>query len=330
MKYDVVVVGGATEDITFYTSEGVLIDNKKDILRQKLLGFEYGAKIKIDRSDSFYGGGAANAAVNMSSLGLKVGGIITIGDDERGEMIKKNLRKRGVDTKSLQVIKGQSGFSFTLIGPGNEHVIFSNRAANNALKITDADLKALKSAKWVYVSSLSGKWASVCDRVFSLPGAKIAWNPGNTQLCAGVKKIKKYLEKTAILSLNKDESTELVLSDPRHKDKSHSYLSDVGNLLRIIKSYGVGIVIVTNGLDGAYAFDGMTVYHQPIKKSRKVADTTGVGDCFASSFVAGYELSQGDIKRSMRLAMANTSSLVEKPGAQNGFLSSTQAIKYLK
>jgi len=41
MKYDIITIGGATEDITFYTKEGVLIDNKKDVLRQKLLAFEY-------------------------------------------------------------------------------------------------------------------------------------------------------------------------------------------------------------------------------------------------------------------------------------------------
>ena len=38
MKYDFITVGGATEDITFYTSEGVLIDNKGDILRDLEVG----------------------------------------------------------------------------------------------------------------------------------------------------------------------------------------------------------------------------------------------------------------------------------------------------
>ena len=37
MKYDVITIGGATEDITFYTKEGMLIANRKDISRQKLL-----------------------------------------------------------------------------------------------------------------------------------------------------------------------------------------------------------------------------------------------------------------------------------------------------
>ena len=45
MKYDFLSIGGMTEDLVFFTDEGILLDNKDDILRQKLLAFEYGAKI---------------------------------------------------------------------------------------------------------------------------------------------------------------------------------------------------------------------------------------------------------------------------------------------
>jgi len=38
-KYDFVTVGGATEDITFYTKEGEIIYNKEDILKQKMIAF---------------------------------------------------------------------------------------------------------------------------------------------------------------------------------------------------------------------------------------------------------------------------------------------------
>ncbi|KKR32035.1 MAG: hypothetical protein UT64_C0044G0012 [Candidatus Falkowbacteria bacterium GW2011_GWF2_39_8] len=49
MKYDFITIGGATEDMMIFTDEGILFDNKKDILRQKLLAFEYGAKIIADK-----------------------------------------------------------------------------------------------------------------------------------------------------------------------------------------------------------------------------------------------------------------------------------------
>ena len=31
MKQKIITIGGATEDITFFTDEGVILDNKKDI-----------------------------------------------------------------------------------------------------------------------------------------------------------------------------------------------------------------------------------------------------------------------------------------------------------
>ena len=135
-KYDFITIGGATEDITFYTHEGLMIANRKDILRQKLLAFEYGTKIKIDHSNSTFGGGAANAAVCFSRLGFKAAALVAVGDDERGGKITANLKKEKVDTNLVQKIKGvESGYSFILTGLDSEHIVFSNRGANSQLSI---------------------------------------------------------------------------------------------------------------------------------------------------------------------------------------------------
>ena len=45
MKYDVITIGGGTEDFSFYTHAGLVLRSKKDVLHQKLIAFEYGAKI---------------------------------------------------------------------------------------------------------------------------------------------------------------------------------------------------------------------------------------------------------------------------------------------
>jgi len=91
MKYDFVTIGGATRDIAFFTDEGVLIRNKENPfnMRQKLLAFEYGAKIRIDEFINLFGGGASNAAVNLVGLGFKTAAIVEVGDDENGRAILK-------------------------------------------------------------------------------------------------------------------------------------------------------------------------------------------------------------------------------------------------
>jgi len=321
MEYDFITIGGATEDITFYTDEGVLINNKKDLIRQKLLAFEYGAKVKVDKSFSGFGGGAANAAVNLSNFGFKTACLSAIGEDARGQRILNNFQKRGVDIALVQKIKNiETGFSFLLVGPSNEHIVFSNRAANSQLRITNYALRIMENTGWFYLTSLSGDWHAALDKIFSVKGVKIAWNPGHRQILTGLKGIGKYFKKTTSLIVNKDEAIELVMSDKKYKTKSRAFLNNVKNLLIALNSYGFKIVVITCGRLGADAISESKIYHQPIIKEQKRADTTGVGDAFGSSFVAGLELYKQDIKKSLLLAARNAASVVGSPGAQNGLL----------
>jgi len=327
MKFDFITIGGTTEDITLYTNEAVMIDNKKDILSQKLMAFEYGAKLQIDNAYSSFGGGASNAAVCLSSLGFKVAAIVAIGNDNRGKDIVANFRKYKVNTSLIQKVDNeQTGFTFFVVGRDKEHVGFSNRAANQNLQIRDVDLKKMNSAKWIYITSLSGKWKSILAKVFETT-AKIAWNPGHIQLHAGFKVIGKYLEKTDMLTVNKDEAIELITTNPEYRNRDNRFLNNVKNLLKVIHGYGPKIVVITNGKLGADSYDGKVFYHQDIIKEKKRVDTTGVGDAFGSTFVAGLELYGGDIKKSMRLSVKNTASVIAKQGAQNDFISQKDILK---
>ncbi|MDO8592228.1 MAG: PfkB family carbohydrate kinase [bacterium] len=318
MPYDFITIGGATEDITFYTREGVLIDNKKDLTKQKLLAFEYGAKIKIDKSFSGFGGGAANAAVCLARLGFKTACLAAIGRDDRGQRILNNFKREGVDGALLQEVKNSAtGFSFLLVGSDNEHICFSNRAANDELRIMNHEREIMEKAKWIYLTSQSGAWQKNLDKIFSVEGAKIAWNPGHRQIIAGVKALGKYLKKTACLIVNKDEATELILSDKKYAALN---LNNQKNLLQPLMSYGPRMALITNGRHGADALVQGKIYHQPIVKEKRRVDTTGVGDAFGSSFVGGLELYGGDIKKALLLAAKNSAAEVSEQGAQNGLL----------
>lgn len=168
MVYDFIAVGGATRDISFFTDQGLLLDNRRDLLRQTLLAFEYGAKIRVDKFYYTYGGGAANAAVNLANFGFKSACLAAVGADENGRAIIKNLKSRGVSTKLLKVLNDQdSGFSFILISEG-ERIIFTERGANGLLAINNSDLKILANTKNIYLSSLSGNWLDILKKVFTV------------------------------------------------------------------------------------------------------------------------------------------------------------------
>src|SRR3989338_5930108 len=163
MKYDVVTIGGLTQDIMFSTGKMQVLGNRKKYGSKKLFAFEEGGKIVSDQPVVYaYGGGGANTAVSFARLGLKTAIVGALGDDQSAKGIIRHLKARGVDTRYLQrVTNSWSGLSLVITGrQKHEHIIFANRAANQKLKLEAGRLADLK-ASWYYLTSMSGPdWES--------------------------------------------------------------------------------------------------------------------------------------------------------------------------
>jgi sugar/nucleoside kinase (ribokinase family) len=323
MKYDFIAIGGSVEDVSFYTDQGQVIDNPGDVLRQKLLGFEYGAKIRAKALERFPGGGANNVAVSLSRLGFVVGLLSSIGNDDTGKRLVDNLDENGVDTRLIKISRrSDTGFSLMVIDKAGEHIAFTYRGANDELHVSSVDSHVMSSSKWLCISSLSGEWEDVLNKVFAIKGVRVAWNPGAAQLAVGAPRLHKWLKKTELLCFNHDEAVELAISHPSFRRRGQEFLKDKKALIEAIKKLGPQKVIITSGSHGADYFDGENHYHQPslnVPKS-KIADTAGVGDAFFSGTLAGLEKYSGDIKKAMALAMRNAAANLKKPGAQAGLM----------
>ncbi|MFP4514649.1 MAG: carbohydrate kinase family protein [Parcubacteria group bacterium] len=320
MNKKIITLGGATEDITIYPQEAQVLDNKGDLLRQKLLAFEYGAKISVDAMVSSFGGGSANSAVSFASLGFNSAVITALGKDDRAKKIKDNLKAKGVNTSYIiNSFKKNSPYSILVIGPKGEHVAFVYTGSKVDLNLNKKSLKAIKTADWLYVTSLSKPWKSMLFEALTA-AKKVAWNPGSKQLKAGAGTLKKYFKKTTVLCLNKDEAIELVVSEKKYKGKNKSFFNNNNNLLKAIKEMGAEIVVITLGKNGSCAYDGNKIYKQGIMKEQKRVDTTGVGDAHNSAFVYGLELYEGDIQKALLLGAKNSAAVISAQGAQNGLL----------
>lgn len=55
-KYNVITIGGITEDVFFTVDDYLMINNQKDLLHKKMLAFEYGAKIGVPEVTCASGG----------------------------------------------------------------------------------------------------------------------------------------------------------------------------------------------------------------------------------------------------------------------------------
>lgn len=322
--YDFITIGGTTRDISFFTDQGVLMDNGHDLLRQKLLAFESGAKIKVDKFYYSYGGGAANAAACLVNFGFKTACLAPVGGDRDGHLIVENLKARHIDTRLIQKVKDEeSGSSFILIAPNGERIIFAQRGANKNLAISEKDVAYLKKTKNIYIASLAGDWPGNLRKIFSVigeNGPNVFWNPGMTQLLGGAEKIKPYLKKTTVLACNKDEALALVTNTEGYKEKPENELNDPENLIRIIHGFGPKIAVMTMGSDGVVVFDGEKLRKYDILKEERRVDTTGVGDIFNSSFAAGWTLLKGDIDKAIHLSLQNAATKVAHIGAQTSLI----------
>jgi sugar/nucleoside kinase (ribokinase family) len=320
--YDVITIGGATRDVFFRTSQGRIISTPFHPTQQKLLAFEYGAKITPDKAYFSFGGGGANSASCFARLGLKVACCICIGKERTGDALLENLKKNKVDTSFvIRDPKLHTALSVMLSVPSGEKVVFRGIGADSNLNIKNWN--RVTKTKWFYVTSLREKSAKLLDKIAKVTNkgkVKLAFNPGIEQIKKGYKDLKTILKTTSILILNKDEAIELVLS----KNKNVRY-NNVKQLLKNLKSWGPEIVVITCGRRGAYAIGDKKIYYQKAYKVKTV-DSAGAGDAFGSTFVFGI-IKRLDIEKSLKIAAKNAASCVSKLGAQEGLLSFKELIK---
>lgn len=331
-KFDVVSIGGIVRDITFYTDKGRIIKTPDNLTAQKMIAFEYGAKINIFNTNYALGGGASNTAHVFSLLGLNTGIIARIGKDIEGESMIKKSKEDGVSVEAIQIDSAlHTGFSLILCSSRKEHdhVVYTYRGANENLDIDEKILHTM-DAKWYFISSMCGNnWLKTMKNIIAYAKKKnimIAWNPGNLQLQAGRKNIEKILKNVDVLFLNKDEAIELVLSGVKIGKRDPAFLNKTLYLLHILNEWGPKTVVITEGKKGAYALRDDKVYKAKSVK-KKVVDTTGVGDTFGASFVTSLIEEPRNIERALRWGVVNSAYNLTKVGAQEGILTRQELLE---
>jgi ribokinase len=311
--FDCITIGGASRDVFFMTTKGKVI-NSPHSPSKKLLAFEYGSKIIPETTEFSYGGGGANIAVCLSRLGLQVSALVGVGIEGTGSLLIHDLELAGVDINYVVRNHEYHTAMSMIVGlPGKDHTMFLYRGANSHLAVKD--WRELKT-KWFYLTSLTGDSADIIPELFSYASAHnvcVAWNPGSEQLDGGYKEIADYLEVTDLLVLNREEAMRLVLSKSnRHK------VHDVKELMKALGEMTKGIIVVTDGGNGSYAFDQTKIYYQKACPAEAI-ETTGAGDAFGATFLAVRFLGCS-IGFAMKMAAYNAASVISEVGAQKGLM----------
>ena len=145
---------------------------------------------------------------------------------------------------------------------------------------------------------------------------KLAFNPGQKNIKKDPQKVVAAAGQSQILIVNKDEAIEIISSITKSLDNE---LNDEIFLVKKIKELGMKVVVITDGIRGAWGFDGDQILHVDALV-RKAVDTTGAGDAFTGAFLAAH-LKDKSLEEALKWGIINSSNSVTEYGGQKGLLS---------
>lgn len=300
---DVLCVGNATIDVF------VILKNLQKFSYDKFsnqISFPLGEKIPLEEYKLTLGGNACNVSVGLSRLRIQTSLAAEIGSDEFSKKIVNTLRIEGVDQTFIKRGQRQTPyFNIVLSYEGDRTILDERTPSEQNLEIGG------ENPRYIYLTGLNGNWKRVYENIFSKNSkSAFALNPGSRQLSEGFEDILKMLPKIEILFVNLTEAQKIA------KDQN----PDIKVILKKLKTLGVKIAVVTDGINGSYAIDrSEEIFQIGVVTKEKPVERTGAGDSYATGFL--YALLNGHlVKDAMRYAAINADSVIKKIGAQDGLL----------
>lgn len=315
-QYDVISIGDATMDMFLGLNTVGSRVCAKDTDRC-VLQLSYADKIEADFQEFATGGNSANLAIGASRLGLNCAFYTVIGEDEIADILTHTFQKEGVSDEYVLRQKG---------GKTNFHVVLNHEAERTIIIYHNKRayrFPKLKPSRWMYYSSMGEGFQSIQPAMISYVkqhGVKLGFNPGTIQLKAGYKVLEPVIRETEVLILNKEEAHRLL-------GAKHDGI-DWKALLHTLHQLGCKQVVITDGPNGAYAYDGTKYWYMPIFEV-PVIERTGAGDSFSTGVIAAMACGE-KMEQALRWGAFNSASVIQEIGPQKGLLTKSQMQKYLK
>lgn len=299
----IVVLGTATLDIVLKTDQEL----KK------------GEKIEINKVYISLGGGALNAATTFKKLDLDYLAYFRLTKDLIGNLILRKIMKEKIKSR-IFFHKGGSQFSIVVLIPNSERTIFVYRGASSHFSLRE--LKSLPKEDYYYLTTgeTSPEIFLKFLKKIKTTSKLISLNP--SKIFLSHKKAKDCLKLIDVLFLNKNEASFFL----------KRYLSPLELIKELGKTLGIKVIVVTLGKEGSLTLFNNKIFQAGVFKPKKIEDTTGAGDAFASSFFANLvmakEINDDVVKKSILFGSANASANIEKLGAQIGILAKKDYQRY--
>lgn len=220
----------------------------------------------LDLGMMFPGGNALNVAVLAQRYGHPASYIGWLGTDQHGRLILDALQKEGVDTSHSRVVDGPNAYNDVSLVDGDRVFGEYSHGVSAQITLTEKDLHFIRGLDLTHTSIYSHierdlERVSAASQILSFDFSD-SWNRGN---------LSELLPWVDVA----------LASYPGHSK------SETEDLIRWMQAQGPALVLVTQGKEGATAYDGGRIHRQDIVET-EVVDTLGAGDAFAARFLVEY------------------------------------------
>ena len=269
-----------------------------------------GRKYRSEEFRMTVGGGGANVSIGGRKNGLRTAVVGIVGNNVFRKGIMHRLQTAKVNTSHLIFNQTAVNVSTILLQESGERTVIAHQSSHEHI-LEEAHVSGRKfKTRAVYFGNLphvSVKQRRSLMKALKAKGIEIFVNIGPLDCCKPKIYLKELLEFTDVLLVNTHEFADLVKKDERDINLKKSVLQ----MLPFMKE---SILIVTDGKNGSYGYEGERVYYCPIVKEKVIADTTGVGDGYTAGFIASY-LHHSDVMRAMKAGSRYAAKIVSKIGA---------------
>ena len=148
-------------------------------------------------------------------------------------------------------------------------------------------------------------------------GVKLGFNPGTVQIHERKHELFDLIKVTSILFVNLQEAQAI----------TGEKTDEIHHLATALMALGAKRVVITDGKNGSYDYDGEIMLHCPIFPG-KLVGTIGAGDAFATGFLAC--IMKNAKSNPLVWGAINSASVVGKVGPQPGLLSDTHIMQHLR
>lgn len=317
-NFDFIAIGDITTDafIKLSGDDADIRCSEDDSKEQICLNF--GDKIEYDSVTEVNAvGNSPNAAVSAHRLGLNSALVTNLGDDTNGKKMIQALESEGVSKDFVKIHEGKgSNYHYVLWYEEERTILVKHHEY-------DYELPDMGKPKWIYFSSVGENsmdyHQAIAKYVKDNPEISLAFQPGTFQIRLGYEKLKDLYAVCGLFFCNKQEAQRIL----KTKEK------DMKKLLESMQALGPKIAVITDGPDGAYAYDGTDMWQMPMYPDpAPPVDRTGAGDSFSSTVTSALALGK-TLPEALSMGPINSMSVVQHVGAQEGLLKMKELEQYL-